>query len=206
MRAARATACNGLYARSVYLPATISGASPSARTSRRLRGVKRGQETTLPQVVLARGLSRKPIVLAQPRKNSGRRQPCRTRRSGDRRRRDLGRQRDRRDRHLRRAHDAQPRGQFARHILLFSHWICRPTRRRNSPSRRASAPSSKSRARAGISSKRPPEWASRRPPYHPALRGLGDLRLVGRITAAPGSSLWTDRMRMTMSSPTPTPR
>ncbi len=60
----------GLYARSVYLPATILSQS-WRRTSRRLRGVRRGQETRLPQAGWCDVFSARRIVLAQPRKNQG---------------------------------------------------------------------------------------------------------------------------------------
>jgi hypothetical protein len=61
---------HGLYARSVYLPVTILSQS-LRRTSRRLRGVKRGQETHLPQAGWREIFAARPIVLAQPRKNQG---------------------------------------------------------------------------------------------------------------------------------------
>ena len=61
---------NGLYARSVYLPATIVGQA-YRRTSRRLRGVTRGQETRLPQTGWRALFSARPIVLAQPQKKAG---------------------------------------------------------------------------------------------------------------------------------------
>lgn len=60
----------GLYARSVYLPATILGQS-LRRTSRRSRGVQRGQETKLPQAGWREFFSAHPIALAQPRKQAG---------------------------------------------------------------------------------------------------------------------------------------
>jgi hypothetical protein len=60
----------GVYARSVYLPATILGQS-YRRVSRRLRGVTRGQETRLPQAGWRDIFPAKPIALAQPRKNQG---------------------------------------------------------------------------------------------------------------------------------------
>jgi len=61
---------NGLYARSVYLPATILGQS-WRRASRRLRHVTRGQPTHLPQVGWRALFPAKPIVLAQPRRAQG---------------------------------------------------------------------------------------------------------------------------------------
>src|SRR6476620_3314479 len=61
---------NGLYARSAYLPATIAGQA-YRRTSRRLRGVARGQRTSLPQIGWRALFDGKPIRLAQPRKNQG---------------------------------------------------------------------------------------------------------------------------------------
>src|SRR5215470_13274317 len=61
---------NGLYARSIYLPATIVGQA-YRRTSRRLRGVARGQDTRLPKVGWRDLFPVKPIVLAQPQKKAG---------------------------------------------------------------------------------------------------------------------------------------
>ena len=61
---------HGLYARSVYLPATILSQA-YRRASRRLRGVRRGQETRLPQISWRAVLAAHRIVLAQPRKNKG---------------------------------------------------------------------------------------------------------------------------------------
>src|SRR4051812_1723198 len=61
---------HGLYARSVYLPATIFSQS-FRRASRRWRGVKRGQQTRLPQAGWREIFAVRPIVLAQPRKNQG---------------------------------------------------------------------------------------------------------------------------------------
>lgn len=61
---------NGLYARSVYLPATIAGRA-WRRTSRRLRGVTRGQDTRLPLASWRELFAAKPIRLAQPGKNQG---------------------------------------------------------------------------------------------------------------------------------------
>jgi len=61
---------NGLYARSVYLPATILGQS-YRRVSRRLRGVRRGQETRLPRSSWREIFPAKPIILAEPQKNQG---------------------------------------------------------------------------------------------------------------------------------------
>jgi hypothetical protein len=60
----------GLYARGVYLPATILGQS-LRRASRRLRGVRRGQETRLPQASWRELFPVNPIALAQPRKRAG---------------------------------------------------------------------------------------------------------------------------------------
>src|SRR5205085_704108 len=70
MRPALAARLNGLYARSVYLPATILGQS-WRRTSRRLRGVARGQPTSLPVAGWRDLFPAQPIALAQPRKNAG---------------------------------------------------------------------------------------------------------------------------------------
>ncbi len=61
---------NGVYARSVYLPATILGQS-CRRASRRLRGVTRGQETRLPPVSWHDLFAATPIWLAQPQRNQG---------------------------------------------------------------------------------------------------------------------------------------
>jgi predicted O-methyltransferase YrrM len=60
----------GLYARAIYLPATILGQS-YRRVSRRLRGVTRGQPTRLPQVGWRDLFPAKPIALAQPRRQQG---------------------------------------------------------------------------------------------------------------------------------------
>jgi Methyltransferase domain len=67
---ALAARVNGLYARSVYLPATILSQA-YRRTSRRLRGVRRGQETNLPQANWRELFPARPIFLAQPAKNQG---------------------------------------------------------------------------------------------------------------------------------------
>jgi hypothetical protein len=61
---------NGLFARSVYLPATILGQS-YRRASRQLRGVRRGQETRLPRASWRDIFAAEPIVLAEPQKNQG---------------------------------------------------------------------------------------------------------------------------------------
>jgi predicted O-methyltransferase YrrM len=61
---------SGIYARSVYLPATILGRS-WRRVSRRLRGVRRGQETRLPVAGWREIFPAGPILLAQPAKNQG---------------------------------------------------------------------------------------------------------------------------------------
>ena len=61
---------SGLYARAVYLPATIFSQS-WRRRSRRLRGVTRGPETRLPVADWREVFPAKPIALAQPRKNQG---------------------------------------------------------------------------------------------------------------------------------------
>jgi hypothetical protein len=61
---------NGLYARSVYLPATILAQS-CRRVSRRLRGVTRGQVTSLPVAGWRELFPANRIVLAQPQKNRG---------------------------------------------------------------------------------------------------------------------------------------
>lgn len=70
MRPALGGRLNGLYARSVYLPATILARS-CRRLSRRLRGVTRGQTTLLPVASWRDVFSAKPIILAQPQKNQG---------------------------------------------------------------------------------------------------------------------------------------
>jgi hypothetical protein len=61
---------NGLYARSVYLPATILS-QRYRRWSRARRGVTRGQATRLPQVGWQDLFPAEPITLAQPQKNQG---------------------------------------------------------------------------------------------------------------------------------------
>jgi hypothetical protein len=61
---------HGIYARAVYLPATILSQS-CRRTSRRLRGVTRGQHTSLPVASWRDLFPARPIALAQPRKNAG---------------------------------------------------------------------------------------------------------------------------------------
>jgi hypothetical protein len=61
---------NGLYARSVYLPATILSQS-CRRVSRRVRAVTRGQATSLPVAGWRELFPANRIVLAQPRKNRG---------------------------------------------------------------------------------------------------------------------------------------
>jgi hypothetical protein len=61
---------NGLYARAVYLPATILSQS-CRRASRRLRGVTRGQQTRLPQAAWYELFPAAPIRLAQPQRNQG---------------------------------------------------------------------------------------------------------------------------------------
>ena len=60
----------GIYARSVYLPAAILSHAVR-RTSRRLRGVTRGQATRLPQVSWREIFPAKAIRLVQPAKNHG---------------------------------------------------------------------------------------------------------------------------------------
>ena len=61
---------SGLYARTVYLPATIFSQS-WRHWSRQRRGVTRGQETRLPVAGWREVFPAKPIALAQPRKNQG---------------------------------------------------------------------------------------------------------------------------------------
>jgi Methyltransferase domain len=61
---------HGIYARAVYLPATILGQS-YRRAIRRLRGVTRGQQTSLPVADWRDLFPARPIALAQPRKNAG---------------------------------------------------------------------------------------------------------------------------------------
>jgi hypothetical protein len=61
---------HGIYARAVYLPATILSQS-LRRTSRWLRGVTRGQQTRLPQVSWREVFPARSIVLAQPHKQQG---------------------------------------------------------------------------------------------------------------------------------------
>ena len=60
----------GLYARSIYLPGTIVSQS-LRRTSRRMRGVTRGQATRLPQAGWRGLFPAKAIALVQARKNAG---------------------------------------------------------------------------------------------------------------------------------------
>jgi predicted O-methyltransferase YrrM len=67
---ALAARINGLYARALYLPATILSQA-YRRTSRRLRGVQRGQETSLPQADWRALFPARPIFVAQPGKTQG---------------------------------------------------------------------------------------------------------------------------------------
>ena len=61
---------SGLYARSVYLPASILGREFRA-LSRRVRKVERGQSTSLPVAGWRDVTSPAPIRLVETRKNSG---------------------------------------------------------------------------------------------------------------------------------------
>ena len=61
---------HGIYARAVYLPATILG-QVYRRTGRRLRGVTRGQPTSLPVADWRDLFAARPIALAHPQKNQG---------------------------------------------------------------------------------------------------------------------------------------
>jgi Methyltransferase domain len=70
MRPALAGRLNGLYARSVYLPAAILSRS-YRHLGRRLRGVARGQTTSLPVSGWRDLFPARPILLARPRKNAG---------------------------------------------------------------------------------------------------------------------------------------
>ena len=65
-----ASRLNGFYGRSVYLPVS-SAAQALRRTSRRLRGVKRGQKTTLPVARWQDFLPAKAIAIVAPRKRAG---------------------------------------------------------------------------------------------------------------------------------------
>lgn len=69
-RMSPAARLHGIYARAVYLPATILAQS-YRRTSRRLRGVTRGQPTRLPVVAWRDLFPDKPIVLAEPQRRQG---------------------------------------------------------------------------------------------------------------------------------------
>src|SRR5215213_421002 len=60
----------GLYARSVYLPASILGREFRA-LSRRIRKVERGQRTKLPVVGWREAIDGRPIQLLETRKNTG---------------------------------------------------------------------------------------------------------------------------------------
>jgi hypothetical protein len=61
---------NGIFARSLYLPVSVFGRK-LRRLSRRLRGVKRGQDTSLPVVDWHEVFPAKPIRLLQTRKSAG---------------------------------------------------------------------------------------------------------------------------------------
>jgi hypothetical protein len=61
---------NGLYARSVYLPVSAFGRELRA-VSRRVRGVTRGQQTTLPVADWREVIDPRPIRLVEVRKNAG---------------------------------------------------------------------------------------------------------------------------------------
>jgi hypothetical protein len=69
-RVALKSRLNGVYARAIYLP--VSTLAQDFRTfSRRVRGVARGQATTLPVVPWRDVLPRKPVSIVEPRKTSG---------------------------------------------------------------------------------------------------------------------------------------
>jgi hypothetical protein len=61
---------SGLYARSVYLPASVVGREFRA-LSRRIRKVERGQKTSLPVAGWREVVEAKPIQLLETRKNTG---------------------------------------------------------------------------------------------------------------------------------------
>jgi hypothetical protein len=70
MSATLASRINGLYARSIYLPVSI--ASRGFRDlGRRVRGVERGQQTSLPVAGWREVIGARPIRLVEARKNSG---------------------------------------------------------------------------------------------------------------------------------------
>ena len=70
MGAMLASRINGLYARSVYLPVSIASRG-FRETSRRLRGVARGQQTRLPGADWRDVIDARPIRIVEARKNSG---------------------------------------------------------------------------------------------------------------------------------------
>jgi hypothetical protein len=69
-RVALKSRLTGVYARAIYLP--VSALAQDFRNlSRRVRGVARGQATTLPVVTWQDVLARKPVSIVEPRKNAG---------------------------------------------------------------------------------------------------------------------------------------
>jgi hypothetical protein len=70
LRAPLTSRFTGLYARSVYLPATIASLA-YRKVGRRLRGVTRGQPTRLPVCGWREVFAAKPIRLAHARRNQG---------------------------------------------------------------------------------------------------------------------------------------
>jgi hypothetical protein len=70
MRAAMMSRLNGIYARSVYLPVSAFGRDLRA-LSRRIRGVRRNQPTSLPVADWSELIDPQPIRLLEPAKNSG---------------------------------------------------------------------------------------------------------------------------------------
>ena len=70
MNAALTSRLSGLYARSVYLPVSQFGRALRA-ASRRIRGVERGQKTSLPVAGWREVIGARPIRLLETRKNTG---------------------------------------------------------------------------------------------------------------------------------------
>jgi hypothetical protein len=70
VRAAITSRLAGIYARSVYLPVSAFGRELRA-LSRRVRGVTRGQKTSLPVADWREVIDPAPVRLLQPRKSSG---------------------------------------------------------------------------------------------------------------------------------------
>jgi hypothetical protein len=70
LSAALTSRLNGIFARAIYLPVSVFGRR-LRRLSRRLRGVTRGQNTSLPVVDWHEIFPAKPIRLLQTRKSAG---------------------------------------------------------------------------------------------------------------------------------------